>query len=232
MVDNDWLYINWNMFRYFKTVAVLLNFCVYRVRVSKKCLMQMWLQISNPYFLKSLDWNKNTYKMERDKSTNAIRTYKWDKVFKSGLSKFCERQPLKNLKGYGLLKRYGLPSNFLNAVIQKIYLVHSWILCFKCHCDLDVPIFSAMKYYITYNLSYNLIPAISRVLVGRYLIFCSSTWPTRCNSPRKSMPVKCKTRQKAGLRKKEGKKENIRVQQYCSGYLWVCVLLLLWMVIS
>ena len=27
-----------------------------------------------------------------------------DKVFKSGLSKFCERQLLKNLKGYGLLK--------------------------------------------------------------------------------------------------------------------------------
>ena len=26
---------------------------------------------------------------------------KWDKVFKSGLSKFCERQPLKNFKRYG-----------------------------------------------------------------------------------------------------------------------------------
>ena len=29
----------------------------------------------------------------------------WDKVFKSGLSKFCGRQPLKNFKGYGLLKQ-------------------------------------------------------------------------------------------------------------------------------
>ena len=29
----------------------------------------------------------------------------WDKVFKSGLSKFCGRQPLKNLKGYDLLKQ-------------------------------------------------------------------------------------------------------------------------------
>ena len=28
---------------------------------------------------------------------------KWDKVFKSGLSKFNGRQPLKNFKGYGLL---------------------------------------------------------------------------------------------------------------------------------
>ena len=27
----------------------------------------------------------------------------WDKVFKNGLSKVCGRQPLKNLKGYGLL---------------------------------------------------------------------------------------------------------------------------------
>ena len=29
----------------------------------------------------------------------------WDKVFKSGLSKLCGRQPLKNLKGNGLLKQ-------------------------------------------------------------------------------------------------------------------------------
>ena len=30
--------------------------------------------------------------------------YAWDKVFKSGRSKICGRKPLKNLKGYGLLK--------------------------------------------------------------------------------------------------------------------------------
>ena len=30
---------------------------------------------------------------------------KWDKVFKSGLSKFYGRQSLKNFKGYGLLKQ-------------------------------------------------------------------------------------------------------------------------------
>ena len=29
----------------------------------------------------------------------------WDKVFKSGPSKVCGRKPLKNLKGYGLLKQ-------------------------------------------------------------------------------------------------------------------------------
>ena len=27
---------------------------------------------------------------------------KWDKVFKNGARKICRRQPLKNLKGYGL----------------------------------------------------------------------------------------------------------------------------------
>ena len=29
----------------------------------------------------------------------------WDEVFKSGLSKFCGRQPLKYWKGYDLLSR-------------------------------------------------------------------------------------------------------------------------------
>ena len=32
-----------------------------------------------------------------------VTANKWDKVFKSGLNKICGRQPLKNLKGYGLL---------------------------------------------------------------------------------------------------------------------------------
>ena len=30
-------------------------------------------------------------------------TYNWDKVFKNGIRKICGGQPLKNLKGYGLL---------------------------------------------------------------------------------------------------------------------------------
>ena len=29
----------------------------------------------------------------------------WDKVFKNGPSKICGGQPLKNLKGYGLLQQ-------------------------------------------------------------------------------------------------------------------------------
>ena len=35
----------------------------------------------------------------------------WNKVFKNGISKICGRQPLKNLKGYGILNH--IPSNFL-----------------------------------------------------------------------------------------------------------------------
>ena len=37
----------------------------------------------------------------------------WDKVFKSGLSKFCGRQPLKSFSGYGLLQHYFVPFDLL-----------------------------------------------------------------------------------------------------------------------
>ena len=36
---------------------------------------------------------------------NYIITNIYDKVFMSGLSKFCGRLPLKNLKGYGMHKQ-------------------------------------------------------------------------------------------------------------------------------
>ena len=45
----------------------------------------------------------------------------WDKVFKSGPSRICGRQPLKNLKG----KADHIPSNILKAVSRKFYLVQS-----------------------------------------------------------------------------------------------------------
>ena len=57
--------------------------------------------------------------------------YKWDKVFKNGPSKIFGRQPLKNLKGYGLPKADHNPSNFLKAVFQNFYLVHSWTKAFN-----------------------------------------------------------------------------------------------------
>ena len=43
--------------------------------------------------------------------------------------------------------------------------------------------------------------SISRVLIGRHLIFDSMTSPTCCNSRRKRTPVKYKKRQKAGFPK-------------------------------
>ena len=51
----------------------------------------------------------------------------------------------------------------------------------------------------TYSTSDNVTPPISRVLIGRYLIFCWLTSPPCCNSPRKCTPVKYKKRQKAGF---------------------------------
>ena len=49
----------------------------------------------------------------------------WDEVFKNGPSKICGRQPLKNLKEYGLPKADHTPSYFLKVVFHKFYLVHS-----------------------------------------------------------------------------------------------------------
>ena len=55
------------------------------------------------------------------------------------------------------------------------------------------------KFNFAYSLYYSQTLAISRVLIGRHLIFCLLTWPTCCNSPRKCTPVKYKARQKAGF---------------------------------
>ena len=51
-----------------------------------------------------------------------------DKVFKRGLSKFCGRQPLKNFKGYGLLKQtilQYLTDPFLNTLSH----IQCWYEC-------------------------------------------------------------------------------------------------------
>ena len=47
-----------------------------------------------------------------------IGTYMWVKVFKYGQSKICVRQPLKNLKEYGLLKQTILPSSFTWSILE------------------------------------------------------------------------------------------------------------------
>ena len=43
----------------------------------------------------------------------------YDKVLKNAPSKICGRQPLKNFKGYGLLKADHTPLNFSKAVFHS-----------------------------------------------------------------------------------------------------------------
>ena len=52
---------------------------------------------------------------------------------------------------------------------------------------------------LAHSSSYNLTPALSRVLLGQHLIFCSHTWSKCCNAPRKCTPVTYKARQKDGF---------------------------------
>ena len=49
----------------------------------------------------------------------------------------------------------------------------------------------------TYSSSCNLTQPISRILIGRHVIFCLPTWPKCCSSPRKCTPVKHNARQKS-----------------------------------
>ena len=51
----------------------------------------------------------------------------------------------------------------------------------------------------TYSTSDNETPPISRVLIGRHVIFCWLTSTLGCNSPRKYTSVKYMKRQKAGF---------------------------------
>ena len=63
--------------------------------------------------------------------------FMWGKEFKNASSKIWGRQPLKNLRWYGIPRQTisiwyteadHITSNFLKAVFHKFYLVHSWIL--------------------------------------------------------------------------------------------------------
>ena len=54
----------------------------------------------------------------------------WDKVFKSGLSKFCGREPLKNLKWYGhwFFCKISSALNFYSNGIQYVGIWKNWFL--------------------------------------------------------------------------------------------------------
>ena len=49
----------------------------------------------------------------------------WDKVFKNRLSKICGRQPLKNLKWYGLPQRSS--SNFTFSILEYFGPIYSFV---------------------------------------------------------------------------------------------------------
>ena len=53
----------------------------------------------------------------------------WDKVFRSGLSKFCGRQSLRSFKGYGLLKIFKgcLPQNLLSPPLNTLFHIILYI---------------------------------------------------------------------------------------------------------
>ena len=53
----------------------------------------------------------------------------WDKEFQYIPSKICGRQPLKNLKQYGIFNQTISLNNLLKVVSHKFYLVHLVIFC-------------------------------------------------------------------------------------------------------
>ena len=67
------------------------------------------------------NWKGNSFDI------NWYLKYMWDKVFKNEPSKICGRQPLKNLKLYGLLYADHITAYVLKVVFHKFYLFHSWI---------------------------------------------------------------------------------------------------------
>ena len=62
-----------------------------------------------------------------------IRKQPLEKVFKTGLSKICERQPLKTFEVIWSAQTDNFTSNFLEVTFQKFSLVYSWILRLICH---------------------------------------------------------------------------------------------------
>ena len=55
--------------------------------------------------------------------TNHYWMFKQDKVFKSGLSKFCGRQPLKSLKGYGYASNIDILSISISVIRYIRYFI-------------------------------------------------------------------------------------------------------------
>ena len=91
----------------------------FQINWKLKRMLQQYLQMFQKIFLDCSNYWRHETK------------YKLVQMRQNGPSKICGRQPLKNLKEYGLLKQAGqTPLNFLKVIFHKFYLVHSWILEF------------------------------------------------------------------------------------------------------
>ena len=99
----------------------------------------------------------------------------------------------------GLLRKHIIYYSFSNSSLK---ILSKWFVEDKSQ---GIKLLEVMRTELTsfctvsYSSSYNLTPAISRVLIGRHLIFCSLTWPTCCKLPWICTQVKYKARQKAGF---------------------------------
>ena len=99
----------------FKTAISEANVKTNRMVSVKWTYHKDWvLPVTTLFFWKLFFSLRNSYKeliwCTNDSNTHILTFYKpwsltWDKEFKSGLSKLCGKQPLKNLKSYGLLKQ-------------------------------------------------------------------------------------------------------------------------------
>ena len=90
------------------------------------------------------EWEQSKYSsITKSAAVNKVRTkyekQRMEQVFNNELSKICGRQPFKNLKCYVLPNQIidHIISNLLKAVLNKFYLVCSWILCPKYYNHWD-----------------------------------------------------------------------------------------------
>ena len=87
---------------------------------SKMCIMNNLLFTSNLVFHSDPNLLRINWIFRSQGFSELLWTLKGVKVFKNEPSKICWRQPLKNLKRYGLFRQ--------KAAFHKFYLVHSWVL--------------------------------------------------------------------------------------------------------
>ena len=123
--EEIWRWSFYSFFQNFDAVAKIIRSvffpvskAVFRTLSKMECFAKIANGLAVSYFCKMLHFTCFTefwIYFSRDFSSQSMILC--DKIFKNGPSKICGRQPLKNLKWYGL------------PIFHKFYLVHSWILC-------------------------------------------------------------------------------------------------------